>query len=109
MAKSDVASDNEYSSGWMYGTADVSDKDVHEALVRMTFYQGGYSTGLIDAQIYGIHRQESFGEATVTYSWREGGKKKTHTEEIPPGSETHAFDVPTGKDVSDEFVRIEVR
>ena len=109
LAKSDIASDNEYSSGWMYGTADMSDKNVREALVRMTFYQGGYSTGLIDAQIYGIHRQASAGEATVTYCWREEERAKTHTEEIPSGAKTHTFDVPTGKDVRDEFVRIEVR
>ncbi|MEK6234182.1 MAG: hypothetical protein N2C14_05695 [Planctomycetales bacterium] len=106
-AKADVPADNEYSSGWVHGSADVSAAGVKEALVRAHLYAGGYQTGLIDAQFYGVHQTAAAGSVKLTYAWREDGQLKTHAETIPPGAGERRFTVPTGKDVEDEFIRLE--
>lgn len=107
-AASDVPEDNEFSSGWMYGKADVADESTTEALVRVHFYQGGYTTGLIDVDVYGIHRTPRPHSAVLTYGWREGSEPQTHTERVAAGTSEHEFTVPTGEDAIDEFVRIAV-
>ncbi len=107
-AESEVPSDNEYSSGWMYGMADVASAKASEALVRVHFYQGGYTVGLVDAQFYGVNRAAAPQAAVITYGWKEGKAKKSHTEMISAGTATHKFTVPTGEKITDDFVRIEV-
>ncbi len=109
LAKADIPTDNEYSSGWMSGKADVSDAMTKSVLVKAQIYQGGYSTGLFDFRAYGLHQTESPQPAVVTYGWKEGSTRKTHREPIPAGSTLHKFTVPTGIDTKDDFVRIEVK
>ena len=108
MGKADPPKDNEFSSGWMYGAADVSAAKTKTALVRMTVYQGGYQVGLITAELYGVYQTPPPQPVKLTYAWKESGKVKTHTENVPGGAKEHKFTVPTGKDIVDEFVRIEV-
>lgn len=105
-ARAEMPSDNEYSSGWMYGASDVSDTDARSSLVRVNLYAGGTQTGLIDAQLYGIYRTGDPQPVTVTYGWREGDQEKQHVERVPGGTAEHGFDVPTGEAIVDEFVRI---
>ncbi len=105
-ARSDVPTDNEYSSGWVYGKTEISDADAHEALVRVHLYAGGYPTGLIDAEFFGIHQARPPQPLELTYGWREGGQSKTHHEKIPAGSKEHRFSIATGNLVADEFVRL---
>ena len=54
MGKADLPKDNELSSGWVYGKADVA--GAKSALVRVNLYAGGYQTGMIMAELYGIYR-----------------------------------------------------
>lgn len=107
LGKADLPADNEFSSGWMYGRADVSKAEAKTALVRATVYAGGYTTGLMEAQLYGLRKTAAPSAAKITYGWEEGGKAKTHVEDVPVGAKEHAFKVPTGGAIVDEFVRIE--
>ena len=79
-----------------------------KALVRVQLYQDGYQAGLIDTQLYGVYECPPAGETTVTYGWQENGNSKSHSEVVPAGEVEHSFDVPTGTNVVDEFVRISV-
>lgn len=109
IGKAEIPEDNEYSSGWMYGKVDVSNAKVAEAVVRAQLYAGGYTTGLIDADLYGIYRCAKPQAAKITYAWREAGKLKTHVEIVLAGRASHTFTVPTGANITDEYVRIETR
>ncbi|MBY0527507.1 MAG: hypothetical protein K2R98_29190 [Gemmataceae bacterium] len=108
MSKADVPKDNEYSSGYVYGAADVSAAKVNSALVRVTVYQGGYQVGLMTAELYGVYQTPKPQPMKLTYAWKESGQLKTHVENIADGAREHKFQVPTGKTIVDEFVRMEV-
>lgn len=109
LAKPEIPADNEYSSGWMYGAAKMTgaERNIDQALVRANFFGGGYQTGLMAAEIYGIYDTPSLQDLTVTYAWKENGAIKTHREPIPAGLAEHRFQVPTGSTIVDESIRIE--
>lgn len=100
--------DNEFSSGWVYGKADLAQQPIREALVRVHFYQGGYPTGLFDVQMYGVHQTPSPPATNIVYAWREAGEVKTYTKSLAKGTFQQRFTVPTGPTITDEFVRLEV-
>jgi hypothetical protein len=108
MGKADVPKDNDFSSGWMYGSADVAAAKVKTALVRATVYQGGYQVGLITAELYSTYQVPPPQPLKLAYAWKEGGTVKTHVENMPAGSAEWKFQVPTGKTITDEYVRLEV-
>jgi hypothetical protein len=108
LGRADVPKDNEFSSGWMYGAADVASEKKKSALVRVNLYQGGYNVGLMAAELYGICETPAPQALTLTCAWKEKGSVKTHVEKVPAGSREWKFTVPTGKDLKDEFVRMEV-
>jgi hypothetical protein len=109
MAVADIPADNEFSSGWLAGRADVSKADVKSVLVRLNLYAGGYRTGLIDAQFYGIYETPRPQEINIEYGWKDGdGKLQTCEVTIPAGTEQKQFTVPTGKNITDDFVRLSV-
>jgi hypothetical protein len=105
-AESEVPTENEFSSGWVYGNTDLASAEVREALVRVHLYGGGYPTGLIDAEFFGIHRTPPPQPLELTYGWRDAGELKTHAESIPAGAGERRFHVPTGQSIRDEFVRL---
>lgn len=106
-AQAEIPADNEYSSGWMYGKADVSTANTKTALVRVHLYAGGYQTGLIDFDLYGVHQTGKPQPLTLTYGWKEGNADKTHMEQIPAGKQQHRFRVPTGAKITDHLIRLE--
>jgi hypothetical protein len=108
-ATADIPADNEHSSGWLAGTADVSADDVTEALVRVHLYAGGHQTGLIDARLYGVYRTPEPGPLEITWGWQEDGQPRRHTETIAAGTTEATFEIPTGRNVRDEFVRMSAR
>jgi hypothetical protein len=108
LGKADVPKDNEYSSGWMYGSADVTAAKTKSALVRANVYQGGYQVGLMAAELYGVYQTAAPQPVKLTYAWKESGTVKTHSEDIPAGNAAVKFKVPTGKALTDEYVRLEV-
>lgn len=105
-AQANVPTDNEYSSGWVFGTADIAGAKSREALVRVHLDAGGYPTGLIDAEFYGLYQTAPPQPLEVTYGWRENGVLKTHTEPIPAKVDKHAFHVATGASIADDFIRL---
>jgi hypothetical protein len=105
MARAEIPTDNEYSSGWLAGETSLS-TDVTSALVRVTFYAGGYTTGIIEAELYGVYQSDLPGAVELTYGWNESGESRTHVERIKAGAQSHRFTVPTGANVQDEFVRM---
>jgi hypothetical protein len=108
-ATADIPADNEHSSGWLAGSVDVSDADVREALVRVHLYAGGHQTGLIDARLYGIYRTPEPGPLEITWGWQEDGQPREHTETIAAGTAEATFQIPTGRNIRDEFVRMSAR
>src|SRR5262249_1386604 len=54
MGKADIAKDNEFSSAWMYGNADVTAAKSPSALVRAHLFAGGYQTGMVTAGLYRV-------------------------------------------------------
>src|SRR5262249_45697325 len=107
LGRADVPKDNEFSSGWVYGSADVAAAKTKGALVRVTLYQGGSNVGLTAAALYGMPRTPPPQALTLTYAWKEGGMVKTQTEKVPADSAEWKFTVPTGKTITDEYVRME--
>lgn len=108
-AKADIPKDNEFSSGWLAGTAAAPQakyKSVQEALVRATLYAGGHKTGLLDLQLYGVCSEEKAGAVEVTYGWKENGELKTASQNLPAGTTEKKWTIPTGPKIRDEFVRI---
>jgi hypothetical protein len=108
LGKADVPKDNDFSSGWVYGTGDVSVAKSKTALVRANVYQGGYQVGLITAELYGVYQTPPPQAVKLTYAWKESGTVKTHVENVPAGAAERKFTVPTGKTITDEYVRMEV-
>jgi hypothetical protein len=106
MGKAEIPADNEFSSGWAYGTANVAEAGVKSALVRLHFHGGGYRTGVIDARLYGIYRTPAPQALDIEYGWREGGALKTHLEKVSAGVAERAFTIATGASIVDEFVRL---
>ena len=106
IGKADLPKDNELSSGWVYGKADVS--GTKNALVRVNLYAGGYQTGMMMAEMYGVYRTPPPTPMKLTYGWKEAGALKTHVENVPAGAKEHKFRVPTGAAITDDFVRMEV-
>lgn len=102
-----MPTDNEFSSGWVYGSALV-DGFPESVLLRAHLYGGGYFTGMITAELYGVYRTPPPAPVELTYAWREADQMKTHHERIPAGADVHRFHVPTGNTVVDEYVRIRV-
>lgn len=105
-AQADVPTDNEYSSGWIYGSADVANAQSNEALVRVHLYAGGYPTGLLDAELYGLYQTQKPQALELTYGWSENSQSKSQLEKIPTGAAQHSFQIPTGADLTDEFIRL---
>ena len=106
MGKANLPKDNDFSSGWVSGKADVA--GTKTALVRVNLYASGYQTGMMNAEVYGIYRTPPPTPMKLTYGWKEGGAVKTHVENVPAGAKEHKFRVPTGAAITDDFVRMEV-
>lgn len=105
LARSDIPRDNEFSSGWVHGSANTA--VAKQGLVRVHLNAGGYPTGLISTEMYGVYRTPSPQEVKLTYGWKEGAAAKTHVENVPPGTKEWKFRVPTGAAITDDFIRIE--
>jgi hypothetical protein len=106
-AKAEIPQDNEFSSGWLAGSAKRPNDATHDALVRATLYAGGHKTGLIDAQLYGICTPaEKIGPLQITYGWKENGELKTAEQKLPAGTKERSWKIPTGDKIRDEFVRM---
>ena len=106
-AESDIPTDNEFSSGWLAGRVDVSAARVNSALVRATMYAGGHRTGLINGQFYGVHETSPPGDVDIDFGWKDGsGRPHTHSVSVPEGTPSKSFTVPTGANITNDFVRI---
>lgn len=110
LAQAHNAADNEYSSGWMYGTAPVRSPGVRSVLVKVHLYGGGYGTGLVDFEAYGVYRTAEPDAAEVTWAWRTPGAERetTHVQRIAAGLSELTWTVPTPEELSDSWVRIRV-
>jgi hypothetical protein len=106
-AKADIPKDNDFSSGWMSGTVDVASAKPQTALVRAHIFQGGHQVGLMAAELYGVQQTPPPGAVKLTYAWKENGALKTHVENIPANTTELKFKVPTGKQITDEYIRLE--
>jgi hypothetical protein len=107
-AQAEIASDNEFSSGWLAGQTDVDPSPGKPILVRANLYAGGYRTGLLQADLYGIYQTRTPQQATLTYGWKEAGELKTWTQVVSGSSEGQRFQIPTAEKIEDAFARIAV-
>jgi hypothetical protein len=101
--------DNEFSSGWVYGNTDFATPSKETVLVRVTLDGGGYGTGLLTAELYGLRQTASPSEVKVTYGWREGEQQQQHTFVVPAGRPEHREQIRTGASITDDFVKLEAR
>lgn len=101
--------DNEFSSGWVYGSTDLPAASAREALVRVRMFGGGYGTGLLTAELYGLRQTQNSADVAVTYGWWEGQQHHEHSFEIPSDADKFSTTIPTGADVRDDFVRISAK
>jgi hypothetical protein len=106
-AKAEMPKDNDFSSAWMFGNADVAAAKQQTALVKVHIWGGGNFTGMITAELYGVYATPPPSAVKLTYAWKEGGAVKTHVENVPAGKAEWKFTVPTGKQITDEYVRME--
>lgn len=106
MARAEIAEDNEFSSGWLAGAADVSDQRATSALVRVGLYAGGYQTGLLQAQFYGVYGTEPPGPVELSLGWKEGEEPKNWQTQLEAGVKQRSFEVPTGEQVTDQFISL---
>ncbi len=105
-AVADIPTDNEFSSGWLSGSADVSLDECTEALVRFHMHIPGRPAALIDAQLYGIHEVAPAGPVAVEFGWLEGGELRTHKTDLAAKVTSTTLQVPTSDKIQDQFVRI---
>jgi hypothetical protein len=69
-------------------------------------YAGGYQTGLIGVEMYGVYQTANAQPAEVTLAWKEAGQVKTHAEKVPPAAKEYQIKVPTGAAIVDEYIRV---
>jgi hypothetical protein len=105
-AKADIPNDNEFSSGWLSGKADVSGTDSKDALIRFHMHTPGRNAGLIDARLYGIHAVRPSGLVTVEFGWLEDGNLRTHQTQLGANAIAADLRVPTRGNVVDQFIRV---
>lgn len=101
--------DNEFSSGWVYGTNSFSTPSPQEVLVRVTLFGGGYATGLMTAEMYGLRRTQHNSSVEVTYRWQEEQRKRSYSFTIPAGEEEFQVEIPTGERINDHSVTMRCR
>lgn len=105
--RSEIPADNEFSSGWLSARADIAGAGVKRVLVKVKLDAGPRRAGLIDFQMYGIHRVADAAPYTVEFGWRdEQNELRTHKTRIPGATAVHRLDVPTKTVSRDEFVRM---
>ncbi len=102
-------SDNEFSSGWVYGATDLEASDTSAALVRVRLNGGGYGTGLLAAELYGLRETNSNSDVSVTYGWFEGQKRRQQTFHVPQGISETTATIHTGPEIRNDFVRIDAK
>ncbi|HBJ37286.1 MAG TPA: hypothetical protein DDZ51_21545 [Planctomycetaceae bacterium] len=107
-AESEIADDNEFSSGWLAGKTAVNPTTGDPILVRINLYAGGYTTGLLQAHLYGVYESDPPQSAELTLGWKENGESKTWSKIVDNTSDNQKFQIPTGDKIVDEFVRINV-
>lgn len=108
MGRSDIPEDNEFSSGWLSGAADLGDSAATTALVRCNLYAGGYRTGIAQVQLYGIHETTAPQPLELAYGWEEEGELKTWSATIPANVAQRSFSIPTGNQITDRYIRMSV-
>ncbi len=105
--KSQIPADNEFSSGWLAATADVTQTRKKQVLVKVKMDAGPRPAGLIDFQLYGIYRIAPPQAVMLEYGWLDEQQKlQTYQEKIPPTAGKHRLTVPTGAIARDDFVRL---
>jgi hypothetical protein len=100
--------DNEFSSGWVYGAADFKTPVSEEVLVRVDLFGGGAATGLLAVELYGLRQTQCNSPATVTCEWREGVELRRHAFTVPAGTTEFTSEIPTGAEMRDHAVHIAV-
>ncbi|TVP96821.1 MAG: hypothetical protein EA381_16575 [Planctomycetaceae bacterium] len=106
MGRSDIPEDNEFSSGWLAGSAEFEDSTATAAFVRCNLYAGGYRTGLLQVQLYGIHETATPQELELAYGWEEAGEEKSWSTKIPANTAEQTFELPTGQKITDRYIRM---
>ncbi len=108
IAKAEYNADNEYSSGWLYGKTALEKGAGKEALFKLGIDCGPHPTAICRVELFGRYQTKPAREVKVTYGWLEGGTEKTHREPIPAGAAEKKFNVSTGAEIKDSFIRMEV-
>lgn len=100
--------DNELSSYWAYGTSGATDLGGTTSYVRFTTYNGGYTSGIRFLRLYATYGEPATSSPTiVTYHWN-NGTEQAHSRTVPAGSARETWTIPTGSNVIQRKVVIQV-
>ncbi|HYF48704.1 MAG TPA: PKD domain-containing protein, partial [Planctomycetota bacterium] len=101
--------DGQLSHGWSYGSADVSAAGVNNALVKVEFYNNGWTARLRYVRLYGEYSQTVGSNLKITHLWDDaGGAGKTFTHTVPAGSTSSTYTVPTSTGAVHKRITFEV-
>ncbi|MCA9050469.1 MAG: hypothetical protein KDA89_17150, partial [Planctomycetaceae bacterium] len=106
--EADVPADNEFSSGWLAGSAAVKAENCRSALIRFRMHSPGRPAALIDAQFYGVREAVTDADMIVEFGWLEGTHRRAHRAEFSGNRNELRFQILTGSQVRDEYVRFSV-
>jgi hypothetical protein len=95
-------------SGWgggrnayVWANVDLQQNRFPEVLIR--FGEGNILAG----EVYATYETAPSSGLGVTYGWREDGNPREHLHFIAPETLKDSWTIPTGKDVSNQWVRFE--
>jgi len=88
-------------NAYVWANVDLPSNRSSEALLR--FGKGE----ILANEVYGTYERTSQSHLRVTYGWHESDRAREHHHSIPPGTMNDTWTVPTGDDVSKQWVRFE--
>ncbi|MCA9086503.1 MAG: hypothetical protein KDA81_20745 [Planctomycetaceae bacterium] len=108
-AVADIPDDNEFSSGWLYGSTPISNEaECRRALIRFVMHSPGRPAALIDARLYGLRETAASDPTEIEFGWLENGQERSFRQVLSAGFSESRFTVPTQAAVQDQYVRISV-
>jgi hypothetical protein len=63
---------------------------------------------LHQVQLYGIHDTAAAQPVGLEYGWEEAGELKSWSAQVPAGGTERTFEIATGEQVTDRYIRMTV-
>jgi hypothetical protein len=90
-------------NAYVWANVDLLSNQSSTALIRF-----GKGT-ILASEVYATYQQAVTSPLVVTYGWTEAGIQKRHSHVIPADQLSDTWTVPTGQQISKQWVRFEAR